>query len=323
MQEERKALRTFCKRLLILALVIALSDQAAGWWLRRLFYGQESGEWYRARWTMDSSRAPILILGSSRASHHYVPAMLDSALGMPAYNGGRDGNDILGNLAFYRAVTKRYSPRLVILELLPREMYIHPESYERLSTLLPFYRPHPEIRDILFLRGPFEKWKLMSAVYPFNSQLVRLVNGSLNLHNDPANRYAGFLPLKGSNVSGLPDNRLPEPTAAVDPRKMLALREITSGCKQIGTRLVLVNSPVYSNNRGGTALDSIQAVCRSYGLSYWDFSTDARFDGHPELFRDNSHLNETGASVFTELLADRIKKEMPGFGSDSMIRNYY
>ena len=306
MTEEKKALRAFGKRLCILALIVLAADQVTGWGLRQLYYRQQSGEVYRATWAMDSTRAPLLILGSSRASHHYNPLLLDTILQFSVYNAGRDGNDILGNWAFFRAALRRYTPRIIILELMPREMYSNRLSYDRLSALLPYYRSHPEIQEIIRLRGPFEHWKLRLACYPFNSQLVRLVNGRWKLNSDPANRYHGYLPLKGSTVTGRYNNQLPDPETEVDANKMRALREIAATCKQKNISLLLVNSPVYSNSAGGRAADSIAAVCRDFGIPWCDFSDDARFDGFPELFRDNSHLNEAGANRFTRLLADSI-----------------
>ena len=37
----------------------------------------------------------IIIMGSSRASHHYVPEIISEELGMSCFNAGRDGNGII------------------------------------------------------------------------------------------------------------------------------------------------------------------------------------------------------------------------------------
>ena len=37
----------------------------------------------------------VLIMGSSRAHHHYVPEIISDSLGLSCYNTGKDGNGII------------------------------------------------------------------------------------------------------------------------------------------------------------------------------------------------------------------------------------
>ncbi len=307
LKEEHIALRQFLLRLLLLLLIVAAVDQGLGAYLRRLYFSQRSGDYFRTTYGMDSTRAPLLVLGSSRASHHFVPAVLDSVLQMPAYNSGRDGCEILNNLAVFRAATQRYQPRLIILELSPKELYNSQESYDKLSNLLPYYRSHPEVRDLVKLRGPYESWKLVSATYPFNSQLIRLFNGRWNLSGDIGIRQGGYLPLQGSGVSGTADNQLPDPPGAPDANKLNALKEMTAYCRQRQIPFLVVYSPIFSNIRNQEGSRVVRSICAADGALFWDYSNDVRFDGHPEFFRDNSHMNDAGARYFSAIIADSIR----------------
>ena len=71
----------------------------------------------RDNFISDEVDANILIFGSSRAAHHYVPSILSDSLDMSCYNCGLDGNGIIygygklktitGHPAYIRSVYKR------------------------------------------------------------------------------------------------------------------------------------------------------------------------------------------------------------------------
>lgn len=294
-------------KLLCLGLLVILADQAVGFFLRRAYFYGRSGDYYRSTYTLDKTQEPVLVLGGSRAAHHYVSAMLDTLFGMKVYNTGRDDNEIFYSQAVFRAVTRRYKPQLVLLELAPREFYYARKSYDKLNSLLPYYRDHPEIKDIVELRGSRERYKLWSAVYPFNSKCFLILNGIWNPSNDPGISTSGFLPFHSTMKISRPDNFQREPSSGIDTNKVKAVTEIVNACKKRAIRLVMVCSPVYSNPVCPGADSILQLLSVQYQVPYFDYSTDRRFDDHPELFRDNSHLNEKGARIYTRLLADTIR----------------
>ena len=51
------------------------------------------------------SNEDVLIFGSSRAKHHYVPDIIEDSLSMTCYNTGEDGNGIIVRL--YEVANKR------------------------------------------------------------------------------------------------------------------------------------------------------------------------------------------------------------------------
>ena len=166
------------KRLLInvslVIIAIFLCDLGIGNILKFFYFRQASGAAYRTTYAIDSTTAEILIFGSSRANHHYVPGAFEDSLHCTFYNTGRDGNFILYNFAIFKAITKRYTPKSIIFDINPDEIEYRISSYERLSSILPYYHGHPEIRSTVNLRSPFEKIKLISATYPYNSILLTI-----------------------------------------------------------------------------------------------------------------------------------------------------
>jgi hypothetical protein len=154
LKTENKFIR-FSVNLVLLFLIVFLFDWAGGAILRYFYFSQTSGLGYRTTYSIDSTRANILVFGSSRANHHYVPEVFEDSLKMSFYNTGRDGNFLFYNYAIFKAILKRYTPKILIMDINPDELYYNPDSYDRLSSLLPYYKDHPEIRDIIELRGPY------------------------------------------------------------------------------------------------------------------------------------------------------------------------
>ena len=172
----------FFKRLLFFLLIIFCLDFTFGLILKYLYYKQDSGLLYRTTYSMDSTRAQLLIFGSSTANHHYVPVLFENKMNATLYNAGRDGNSILYHYSVLTSILKRYSPEIAILDFNAGEFKKDMQSYERLSSLLPYYEYHPEIRSIIQRKNKFEKYKLLSKIYPFNSLIFTIAIGSSSLN---------------------------------------------------------------------------------------------------------------------------------------------
>lgn len=300
----------FLKRISIVIFVIIIADQLIGRTLRHLYFSQVAGEYYRATYTIDSTKADILVFGSSRASHHYVPEIFEEKLKMSFYNTGRDGNRLLYNYATFKAVTKRYSPKLVIFDLNPIELYYREADYEGLSSLLPYNDKHPELKEIIELRGPFEKYKLYSLSYPFNSQLINIGIGNLEISKTRYVSQKGYLPLQGKMKNATANNALPESNGTIDKNKIDALNSIAVFCKKNNIRLVFAFSPIFNNPKESAASKIIADIALANQGQYFNFKNDSIFDNHPEYFKDNVHMNDEGANIFSKIISDSIYKQV-------------
>src|SRR5689334_10740304 len=166
---KEKVYPVLLKKVLIVILTVIVLDFVIGTVLDTFYFRQTSGEGYHTTYSMDKTNAGLLIFGSSTAIHNYVPEVFNKKLNISTYNVGRDGISIFYDYAVLKATLKRYSPRAIILNFDPQEFKEDQESYDRLSCLLPYYKKHPEIRSIVELKSPWEKFKLLSHIYPYNS----------------------------------------------------------------------------------------------------------------------------------------------------------
>jgi len=295
-------------KIIIFIIILIGVDQITGRIFNHLYFRQVAGEYYRATYTIDSTKADILAFGSSRACYHYDPDIFEEKLNMSFYNSGRVGNYLLYNYATFMAVTKRYSPKLIIFDINPDELIYHKSDYEGLATLLPYYIGHPEMRDIIELRSSAERFKLYSASYPFNSLLINILVGNLKLSERRQSYRKGYLPSYKKMVTSLANNNLKETSGKIDEYKVDVINNIVSVCKIKNIRLLIVCSPIFNNSKESPSYRIIKEIVKNEHMHYLNFSNDSIFDNHPEYFQDNLHLNDDGAKVYSKIISNDIYK---------------
>jgi hypothetical protein len=288
------------------AVVLFILDFAIGRTLRYFYFNETSGLLYRTTFSIDSTTAEILIFGSSRANHHYVPEIFEEGLKMSFYNCGRDGTTILYSYAVFRIILRRYTPKIIILDVNREDFYYDPVSYERLSFLLPYYSIHPEIRSIINLRGPYEKVKLLSAIYPFNSLLISIGIGNLNINKNRYTDQKGYIPLlEKMNETDLKPFK--NNVGSIDANKLQALDSVSELCFKKGIKLFICYSPIYVRTQKTNIDTLISKIVDEHNFKYFNFSNDTVFISRPNLFRDKNHLNNDGAIYYSSLVRDSIK----------------
>jgi len=295
----------FFLRLALVASILLIFDKGTGFLLKHYYFSQEYGKESQTTYIIDSTVADILVFGSSRASHHYVPEVFERRLHETFFNTGKDGNYILSSYAILKSVVKRYNPKLIILDIRAYDLGHIPSEYERLSQLLPYYQQYPEIREVIDLRGPFEKLKQISSIYSYNSLIFQIINGNLGLIKAGETNLKGYVPLSGTmtkekiDIWDLNNTR-------IDENKIHALKDIISTCKQKNIDLVFVQSPSWLIIQDSVCKKIISDMCSENGIAYIDMSNDSTFIKRPDYFADMNHLNNTGAIVFSDMLVNKL-----------------
>jgi hypothetical protein len=274
----------------------------------RIFYTlyskQKSGWEYRTKYSVEDTKADMLIFGSSRAQQQYNPTFFEDRLNQSCYNVGRDGESILYQYTVFTAVIKRYKPKVILLECENKMFLNYKITYDRLSCFLPLYKDHPEIRPILELRSPHERVKLVSNIYPYNSLFFKILLG--NISKDKDEDIKGYLPLKGAlNEPMRPVNYTK--VYELDSNKIKFYNSIIDICKRSGIHLVLVCSPYFSIGSGNDpSLVLAKKIARENNIPFFDLS-----NGHPlltksNLYDDTAHVNEKGSEILSNIIIDSI-----------------
>jgi hypothetical protein len=295
--------RKFALRaLLFIALVVSL-DFIAGSVLDYFYFKQKSGFQYRLNNAISKSQADIFILGSSRALHHYDPALIDSSTKLKCYNAGENGMNILVYNLVFKGIIKRKPPKYLVLDLNISEFDENKVSYERLSWLLPYYRKNPDFSEIILKRSPTEKIKLISRMYPYNSCLLQIIYGNITKENKDFN---GFIPLEG---------QWNEPVAKLytdvktDWFKVKKFEEIIRLAKKNNVKLIVCVSPTLKKDSHLCKSVLIaEGICKKLNVPFF-FHADY-FYGKGKFFKDPDHLNGDGAEIYTSFFTKELQQEI-------------
>ncbi len=318
----------FILKLLVLVAIIIALDFFVGNILGYLYFNQESGEQYRTTYSIEKTTADILVFGSSRAKHHYHSDAFGDHSNLSFYNTGRAGNFIFYYYAILKGVTERYTPKIIILDLICDEFSTNQNSYDRISSLLPYYRKHPEIRPIVELKGPSEKFKLLSYIYPYNSSVLKIIAGNLEFNKERSKDVNGYVAFTrtsegyaafakaGNEFIQMQDSV----TYNIDSTKVKIYESFIQECISSKIRLYIVCSPYF--NKSGPKDHSLilsERIARRNNVKFFDYSEDPFFVNNHELFADQDHLNDSGAMVFSDRLIHEIWNADSAFINDSKL----
>jgi len=306
--ETKNDLFGFLLKLIFFLFIVYLLDFSIGATLRTFYFKQKIGLMYRTTFSMEKTNADILIFGSSRANHHYSPNIFEEKFHLTYYNVGRDGEFIPYHYSILKSVLVRYSPKIVILDIMNDEFKLDNLAYERLSCLLPYYKTHKEIREIIEMRGPFEKLKTISSIYPFNSSLLTIILGNSNRNIEVLQDTLGYIPLF-KNIEFKRSDEISVPNAKLDIRKIELYKSFIQNCIKAHIKIYIICSPYFVNsNKQNSSLIVAKEIANQQHVQFVDFSRIKCISNNALYFADINHLNISGSREFSRMLVDSLLK---------------
>jgi hypothetical protein len=290
-------------RLFIFFSIIALADVGFRYLVGYLKNNAKGGTEQRAEYIANKMEADVIIMGSSRGRHHYDPKIIEDSTGMSYYNCSLDGNGIVLMYGRYKMLSSRYNPKLVIYDVYQPYDIEQSDNTRFLPYLRPFY-DRPGIDSILWSVDEAERVKMVSYMYRYNSRLFELISDCL----EPQETIDGYTPLEGTMQESkyTPPSTLRKLDKEADKLKLYYLERLIQACKG-KSKLVFVASPYYGPNTY-SSFKPLQKLCRKYDVPFYNFQDNGFYNKHPEWFYDTSHLNETGAKVWTKQIIHIIKQ---------------
>ncbi len=309
MSINKNKLRGTISAIAVAIALIVLMDFCIGgansWLYRRSKYGI----FHRQQYVMNESEDDIIILGSSRASHHYVPSIISDTLGMSCYNAGSEGMCIYYHYAILSSVIERgHLPKVIIYDVMNLDVQDYPGPTftldAALDRLAPHYGEYACIDRLFDLKGWKEKLKLHSLTYRYNSKLVQSIK-------------CNFLPLPENQGYEKVAGRLPKDIifqeedyddCAIDSLKLSYVQEMVNLATNNNINLIFVLSPCYKHNPS-RAYDIVKDIAKNNHLMFIDCYNAPELMKR-DLFRDAMHLNDDGAHVWSAYLANILKDKV-------------
>ncbi len=305
---KKRPVQFFVIKLLIFIAMVVVLDFAVGKILKYFYFKQQSGLQYRTTYSMETTTADILVFGASRANHHYRPDIFEEALPQYTfYNVGRDGNSIFYHYGVLKAILKRYTPKIVILDFEHVSLAKDETSYDRISSLLPYYESHPEIRSIVNLKSKYEKYKVWSKIYPFNSSILTIAIGNAELNKTRSNDIKGYVPLNKIWEKHLEYDTNTVIKNILDSNKIACYENFLKDCKERGNKVFVFVSPYYVKFKiPDFSVTKGQEIAKKYNVDFFDYTADSFFTSNRRLFADLVHLNDSGAKVYSKMVIQNI-----------------
>lgn len=312
----------FLFRLTAFCVVLFVLDRVIGYGFKMVYFNQKVGQFSQTTYAVDSASADVMIFGSSRAVRHYASPIISKELGLSCYNSGRDGQMIPYSAAVEEVSLNRHKPKLIILDINPWELANNPSKYEKLTILLPYCDEHKELVPYISEVSAFERYKLFLKVYPYNSSIFILATNAL-FPNTVKKDTAGYLPLEGVMTPAY----LAEYTARMKARyeRIKVKKEIPEEkgityfkrfldyAARYNIKTLVVISPTILKDPFELDNQSVEkklviGITKKYqNVTFLDYSSDARFNGQPQKFSDEFHLNRYGAEEFSTGFARYVK----------------
>lgn len=302
-------LKELIKKIAIGGVIVFSMDYLIGEGLRFLYFRHAQGNRRNLYVAMEKTTAPILIFGSSRAQHHYVPDEFMSVFKRECFNTGVDGASLYYSAALQEAVLKRFNPEIMILDINNDEFVASEGQFSALSRLLPYYRHHEEIRPFIKLRGANEKIWLCSHIYPFNSEIIQQIYWNILPGNEVTNRIGedGYVPLHNILTSPIENAPLNDEKSEIDLRSVRVFKKFIKNCLEKKIRLFVIVSPIYRKNQiRSRTVNLAESICENSNVPLIDLSVLPKALEKNEYFQDISHLNDKGARIFSRIVIEKI-----------------
>lgn len=252
----------------------------------------------------DTMNYECLINGNSRAWVQYDPTILDSILNVNTYNLGIDGSGINRQMAkFQRFVSKHKYPKILIqnIDILSLEAT---SGYER-EAIYPYFFVDRELIEIF---DRYEDYSLGEQYLPLYRYIgfFEVVYKHLRSTDMLTKGYDG----KIADYDGTIMNQMDTIVASIDKDLIDEFSTFLDQTIAKGTKVIFVYAPI---------IDEVHEKCSNFEDLYNIFNSLAENFDIPILdysdipmcydttyFYNATHLNKTGAELFTTKLAHDI-----------------
>ena len=296
--------KSFLFRVLICGVLFVAVDQLAGRLI--VFLNSVAGDKYkREEFIRHEMKSEMVLLGSSRCTHHYVPSVFEDSLGLSTFNCGQRGNGIIYEYGRLQTIYERYTPNLIVVDFIEGD-FSYCDNRKFLEFLKFDYGTNEAIDSLFYKIDRLSPLKMKIQSFKYNSTLCDLL---LNTLLPDRGRFTeqGYYPLYGIFCDE--ENRVfssIKQEIELDSIKMFCIHEIASR-KKPNSDIVFVLSPLYSEVNSELR-SLLQKTAQMYDVPFLDYSNTPGISCNPDMFEDMAHLNHHGALKFSQILAHDLKR---------------
>lgn len=294
-------MKRYLFRILLFFVIVIFVDQLCGVAMNYVNSHAKGGATKDNYDAFNTVTADVIILGSSRAYHHYNPQIIEDSLGLTCHNCGYDGTGIINMYGRLVEICKRKVPKIVLYDVVGTHDLYEKDNIKEINGLKP-YCDRDSIADIIKTVSPIEIIKLKSCLYRYNSdvfQFLRDVVMQNGIHEK------GFEPMK-SVMSYDPEPFVQQYKGEQpDCLKLFYFQKLIDLSKKKQFKLFFCLSPWYQANTDADFIPII-SLCEKYNIKVLNFFCDS-INLRKDFFADQVHLNDKGAEIYTNKVISFIR----------------
>ena len=293
-------MKKFIFKLIVFLAIIICADSLTGN-LYYLYDYVKGGEIGKIHQVMTKAEGDIMILGSSKAYHHFNSKILSDAIGCKVYNAGIDGRGSLTEYCFIKGIFSRFYPKVIVIELTPGY-----DIYKNwIDQSMNFFAPykHKYGLDSLFLDiDPTNNIKMLSNAYQYNSSILRILPNMLSVRRPNLDGYA---PLFGVHKGPIKSYKITPQECEIEPLKYIYFIKVLDEIEAHNIPIIFTISPALGNhdiNYYKKLLD----VAKSRNIPVFNHLNDTLFIYNPSYYSDTFHMNAKGADAYSKIIGKEI-----------------
>jgi hypothetical protein len=291
------------KRGFVLIVIVFIIDRSVGSIIEHYHKKEKQGDSSVTTYALTKLSEDVIIFGSSRAAHHYVPTIIREKTNMTAFNVGRDGMSLSYYTALLKGILAHHHPKVVILDLNLNDFQLKENKKSAMvASLLPYVVDNPGIGNLIKEKEPIEYWKAnISKLYRYNSLPASIAQHNMGIGQK---NYNGYEPLKGNKLKSITDTIEINNDYREDAGLVKSFEEFVTILKNKRIPLYVIISPS-SKKRKFNSKATASRILAKHGSKLYDYS---KFSGENrvKLFYDATHMNDQGARTFTQVIVDDL-----------------
>lgn len=250
----------------------------------------------------------ITIWGASTAEGNFVPKIISKATGLSCFNMGLDGTNIHQYGGLLENYLNKVSNKKVIIAfdihggLMRRKSayqiynWLHTFNDEQVSS------SYSEINNSQYLKIKYIPFYKLLLYGKHNIKYFKENTDSFFFKNK------GFVPRSGLIIPGKQENKI---TFSNDSSVVNQIKAVCKLANENNNKIYIILTPCFHIGlKGGANTDLVLNNFKSLQNKNVHFLS---FLNHPmnlekKYFKDNTHLNKSGAKLFSEIIGEEIQK---------------
>lgn len=305
-------MKRFSKRIVLLIFILLILEVLFGVFSKTILINEPDAGTNHSNFkqSLFDKEADIVILGASKANHHFITDSLAKFFGLSTYNCGVDGDNVLASKIQFESLVNRHQPKLVILDLTGGQ------TSGKWKSLLLSHKSYYGLNDSYTemcneLLDTKARISIKSSFYRMNGAFLDLIESYVKGDKN----QTGYIPLLGSSphLTVRYKNNLDDLDPSyvsnfrIDEVQENCMNYIVNYCKTHNIPIYITYSPsliIYTNG----LTDKYDEYCQEHNVTFLNWEGDTNYINHPEYFKDFNHLNEKGSIIFTRDFINKIKE---------------